>query len=237
MPRCLPTRRALVQGMPLWEALLRFAVQQRVDAIIDCGAHLAGISNRCGKGARPGEEGMRLVHALFSCWPGAPSASALQVVMQPLPSSRVAHPPHPHPCPLPRFHTNRQPGTPRFPGCLSPPRPPPAPPCSDAAAFLLPFLDRSRFRGICFFDESLAQWVVCDLHGRCLPRHCSPVREAQALTLFDEARCRGADLQLRQGAVGLLTLGPATAKDKLMQAAGRMRKLGELGMGKMGGLL
>lgn len=48
----------------------------------------------------------------------------------------------------------------------------------------------------------------------------------QALTLFDEARCRGADLQLRADAVGLLTLGPATCKDKLMQAAGRMRKLG-----------
>ena len=42
----------------------------------------------------------------------------------------------------------------------------------------------------------------------------------QALTLFDEARCRGADLKLRPDAVGLLTLGPATCKDKLMQAAG-----------------
>lgn len=42
----------------------------------------------------------------------------------------------------------------------------------------------------------------------------------QAFTLFDEARCRGADLQLRPDAVGLLTLGPTTCKDKLMQAAG-----------------
>lgn len=47
----------------------------------------------------------------------------------------------------------------------------------------------------------------------------------QAFTLFDEARCRGADLQLRGDAVGLLTLGPTTTKDKLMQAAGRLRKL------------
>ena len=33
-------------------------------------------------------------------------------------------------------------------------------------------------------------------------------------------------LQLRPSAVGLLTLGPTTVKDKLMQAAGRLRMLG-----------
>ena len=39
-------------------------------------------------------------------------------------------------------------------------------------------------------------------------------------------RCRGSDLQLHRNAVGLLTLGPSTLKDKLMQAAGRLRMLG-----------
>jgi hypothetical protein len=69
--------------------------------------------------------------------------------------------------------------------------------------------------------------MVVDLQGRRMPRHCSPIRESQAFTIFDEARCRGADLQLRAEAVGLLTLGPTTRKDKLMQAAGRLRKLGK----------
>ncbi|KAL4423252.1 hypothetical protein ABPG77_000044, partial [Micractinium sp. CCAP 211/92] len=134
---------AVPEDEPVWQALLRLAVARGVDAVLDCGAQLAGTSN------------------------------------------------------------------------------------SSAASFLLPLLDRSRFRGVCFFDEGQRQWAVLDLQGRCLPRDCSPIREAQALTLFDEARCRGADLQLRADAVGLLTLGPATCKDKLMQAAGRMRKLGK----------
>ena len=38
--------------------------------------------------------------------------------------------------------------------------------------------------------------------------------------------CRGADLKLRQCAVGLLTLSAGMPKDKLMQAAGRLRQLG-----------
>lgn len=40
-------REVTLQGTPVWEALLRFAVQQGVDAVIDCGALLAGVSNRC----------------------------------------------------------------------------------------------------------------------------------------------------------------------------------------------
>jgi hypothetical protein len=31
---------------PVWEALLRFAVQEQVDAVIDCGALLAGTKYR-----------------------------------------------------------------------------------------------------------------------------------------------------------------------------------------------
>jgi hypothetical protein len=46
------------------------------------------------------------------------------------------------------------------------------------------------------------------------------------MALFDDARCRGADLALQQTAVGLLTLAAGMPKDKLMQAAGRLRQLG-----------
>lgn len=37
-----------VQGEPVWQALLRLAVERRVDAVLDCGAQLAGTSNRLG---------------------------------------------------------------------------------------------------------------------------------------------------------------------------------------------
>lgn len=74
-----------------------------------------------------------------------------------------------------------------------------------------------RWRGVCFFDEARRAWMVLDLQRRLTPREVSPIREDQALCIYDEARCRGADLRLRPDALGLLTLGPTTYKDKLMQ--------------------
>lgn len=68
--------------------------------------------------------------------------------------------------------------------------------------------------------------MMLDTRGRCMPRHSSPVSERDAFAIFDDARCRGADLQLKRTATGLLTLGPGMCKDKLMQAAGRLRQLG-----------
>lgn len=76
---------------------------------------------------------------------------------------------------------------------------------------LLP-LDRSRFRGVCYYGELDGCWVGWDQQGRRLPRHCLPVREAQAFTISDEAHCRGADLQLRVDAAPLVTLCPAMCK-------------------------
>ncbi|KAG2494612.1 hypothetical protein HYH03_007377 [Edaphochlamys debaryana] len=95
-----------------------------------------------------------------------------------------------------------------------------------AAAYLLSRLDRGRYRGVTYFDEGQRSWVVEDRQGRRAPRPASPIPEADTFVLFDDARCRGADLKLRLGAVGLLTLGPGSTKDKVMQAAGRLRQLG-----------
>ena len=80
---------------------------------------------------------------------------------------------------------------------------------------------------MCYYDVLERSWVVREPGGRCLPRHASPVAEKDTFVIFDEARCRGADLQLLPQAVGLLTLGPTTGKDKMMQAAGRLRMLGK----------
>lgn len=84
-----------------------------------------------------------------------------------------------------------------------------------------------RFKGIIFFDDSSTngQWMALEPSGRLLPKDRSPVQESEAFAIFDEPRCRGADLKLNKEAIALLTLGPRMCKDKLMQAAGRMRSL------------
>ena len=76
---------------------------------------------------------------------------------------------------------------------------------------------KARFKGVCYFDLTEKKWTICNLNGRATPRHASPIAEHEAFTVFDDARCRGADLQLRDDAVALLTLGPKITKDKLMQ--------------------
>jgi hypothetical protein len=83
-----------------------------------------------------------------------------------------------------------------------------------------------RYRGVTYFCRDAGCWVILDTAGSLAPRTSSHLREAETLALFDDARCRGSDLQLRQTAVGLLTLAAGMPKDKLMQAAGRMRQLG-----------
>jgi hypothetical protein len=84
----------------------------------------------------------------------------------------------------------------------------------------------ARYQGACYYDAGAHGWAILTPNGRCLPRHTSPIAERDTFAIFDDARCRGADLQLRPQAVGLLTLGPGICKDKLMQAAGRLRQLG-----------
>jgi hypothetical protein len=95
-----------------------------------------------------------------------------------------------------------------------------------AASYMMQHLKPGRYLGVCYFDSSEKVWMVLEARGRCQPRHSSPVADSQAFVIYDNARCRGADLQLHPRAVGLLTLGPATCKDQMMQAAGRLRQVG-----------
>jgi hypothetical protein len=81
------------------------------------------------------------------------------------------------------------------------------------------------FRGVVFFSVKKRQWIVLDRENRCLPRDRSPIQEIDCFAYFDESRCRGADLKLGVHAVAMLTLGVGSCKDKIMQAAGRMRRL------------
>ncbi|CAM9452387.1 unnamed protein product [Ectocarpus fasciculatus] len=104
----------------------------------------------------------------------------------------------------------------------------------EAARFLLSSEGRlpETFRGVVFFDASRGtaavggEWMVLDRVGRAVALSGSPIRASEAFAIYDEARCRGADLTLSPDATALLTIGPKNGKDKVMQAAGRLRLLG-----------
>ncbi|CAM9858519.1 unnamed protein product [Ectocarpus sp. 6 AP-2014] len=104
----------------------------------------------------------------------------------------------------------------------------------EAARFLLSSEGRlpETFPGVVFFDASRGtaavggEWMVLDRVGRSVALSGSPIRASEAFAIYDEARCRGADLKLSPDATALLTIGPKNGKDKVMQAAGRLRLLG-----------
>eukprot|EP00965_Chrysotila_dentata_P232492 6198996-Pleurochrysis_carterae.AAC.1 len=83
----------------------------------------------------------------------------------------------------------------------------------------------SRLKGVVFFEPQEATWFVVSRSGRSWPQSSSPIHESDAFVYFDESRCRGADMKLLSTAKAVLTIGLGMGKAKLMQAAGRMRKL------------
>ena len=87
------------------------------------------------------------------------------------------------------------------------------------------YLAQKLDKGVVYFDIARNGWWVRDSLGRAWPKHSSPIQENTGFVYFDESRTRGADMKLRSDASAVLTLGPGMRKDKLMQAAGRMRML------------
>ena len=83
----------------------------------------------------------------------------------------------------------------------------------------------SCLQGVVYFETEAQTWYVLNLHGRRWPQSSSPLHERDCLVYFDESRCRGADMKLKTDAMAVLTIGPSMGKSKLMQAAGRLRKL------------
>ena len=55
--------------------------------------------------------------------------------------------------------------------------------------------------------------------GTTIPDH-------ETFVIFDEYRTRGADMKMNANITGVISLGPNLTKDNLMQAAGRLRKIG-----------
>jgi hypothetical protein len=94
----------------------------------------------------------------------------------------------------------------------------------DAADFYLT-LPESPLRAVVYFEIAKKSWMVKSRNGQIWSLHSSPIQPIDCFTIFDEGRCRGADIILRPTAIGLVTLGPKMTKDKLMQGLGRLRML------------
>ena len=95
----------------------------------------------------------------------------------------------------------------------------------EAANFILNKLKNEKYKGVIYFDISLKSWMVKNQTGQCWYLKNSPIQACDCFTIFDENRCRGADISLKPEAIGLVTLGPRMTKDKLMQGLGRLRML------------
>jgi hypothetical protein len=91
---------------------------------------------------------------------------------------------------------------------------------------LLSTIDSDAFKGVIFFDTSTARWVVKEFSGESHLLVDSPIPEEDCFVYFDESNCRGADRKLPENAKALLTVGLKMGKDKLVQAAARMRGFG-----------
>ena len=84
----------------------------------------------------------------------------------------------------------------------------------------------SKFQAIVYYDTCAQSWFVYDRQTRLrVKKEESSIKERDSLILFDDARTRGSDMKMKEDAIALLTIGPDLAKDKVMQAAGRMRGL------------
>lgn len=97
---------------------------------------------------------------------------------------------------------------------------------NEVALFLAEQLSHEFFRGIVYFDTEIRTWCVYETENRrSLPLHGSSYTEAECFVYYDECRCRGSDMKLRDDAVALVTLEPKLTKDKFLQGCARMRKL------------
>ena len=83
----------------------------------------------------------------------------------------------------------------------------------------------SALKRAVFFDDGRNAWSFRIHTGYIWLLENSPVQEKDAFVYFDESRCRGADMKLSMYVVAALTIGRGMCKDKLMQAAFRMRQL------------
>jgi hypothetical protein len=96
----------------------------------------------------------------------------------------------------------------------------------EVAERLASSVDASLFRGVVYFNADSKTWNVYEMENkRDMPLRNSSLAEAECFVYFDESRCRGSDMKLRNEACALVTLEPKMTKDKFLQGCARMRKL------------
>ncbi|KAJ4372947.1 hypothetical protein N0V83_003238 [Neocucurbitaria cava] len=80
-----------------------------------------------------------------------------------------------------------------------------------------------------YFDDDHRAWVLYRNSNKRTPLLASPFADSldRCLVYLDESHCRGTDLKLPADAKAALTLGPHLTKDALVQAAMRLRLLGQ----------
>ncbi|KAJ8110852.1 hypothetical protein OPT61_g6407 [Boeremia exigua] len=79
-----------------------------------------------------------------------------------------------------------------------------------------------------YFDDDHRAWVLYRT-GNCTPLLASPFADSldRCIVYMDESHCRGTDLKLPVSGKAALTLGQHLTKDALVQAAMRLRMLGQ----------
>lgn len=97
-------------------------------------------------------------------------------------------------------------------------------PLDQVAMFFLNKL-QDKFKGVVYFSVKDHGWRIIDRRPCETSLKSSSIPERDAFVIFDQSRCRGADMKLRPNAIAILSIGPRQQKDSLMQAAGRLRQL------------
>ena len=87
-----------------------------------------------------------------------------------------------------------------------------------------PKFPRRKFRGISFCDQNV--WKVYDLNSHEYVEKGTSIPDHETFVIFDEYRTRGADMKMAADVTAALSLSPTLSKDSLMQAVGRLRKIG-----------
>jgi hypothetical protein len=85
-----------------------------------------------------------------------------------------------------------------------------------AAAFLMKYaaFAQKGLQGVMYFDVELDCWMILEFKA-CVtkPRSKCSMMDKDTFIIFDDARTRGADMKMSQGAVAMVTLGPQMTKD------------------------
>lgn len=97
-------------------------------------------------------------------------------------------------------------------------------PMQKVAMFFLSRL-KDKFKGVVYFSVKDCGWRVIDRKPRETNLKSSSITERDAFVIYDQSRCRGADMKLHPNATALLSIGPCQQKDSLLQGAGRLRQL------------